>query len=69
MCRRAFDFDAALYWICNPNDLFFTLHSSDAKTWEYAKINLGNLYSTAPPIEDFYLWQDERVIDECYWYG
>ena len=34
-----------------------------------ATLNLDQLYSERPPIEDFYAWRDERVIDECLWYG
>jgi len=30
---------------------------------------MGNLYSEAPPLEDFYAWRDVRVLDECNWYG
>mmetsp|Transcript_13669 Transcript_13669/g.31178 ORF Transcript_13669/g.31178 Transcript_13669/m.31178 type:complete len:568 (+) Transcript_13669:132-1835(+) len=40
-----------------------------AKTWEEATINLQQLYSNAPPLSDFLLWRDERVLDECYWYS
>ena len=40
-----------------------------AKTWEEATVNLQQLYSNAPPLSDFLLWRDERVLDECYWYS
>mmetsp|Transcript_35051 Transcript_35051/g.73945 ORF Transcript_35051/g.73945 Transcript_35051/m.73945 type:complete len:524 (+) Transcript_35051:2-1573(+) len=40
-----------------------------AKTWEDATLNTDNLYSERPPIEDFFEWRDERVLEECYWYG
>jgi len=40
-----------------------------AKTWEDASLNLENLYSGAPPIEDFFAWRDWRVMEECHWYG
>mmetsp|Transcript_10017 Transcript_10017/g.18259 ORF Transcript_10017/g.18259 Transcript_10017/m.18259 type:complete len:596 (+) Transcript_10017:38-1825(+) len=40
-----------------------------AKTWEQANEHLGNLYTEAPPLEDFYAWRDKRVLDECNWYG
>lgn len=41
----------------------------DAKTWEEASLNLMNLYSNRAPIEDFFVWRDERVMEECHWYG
>jgi len=28
-----------------------------------------NLYSERAPINDFYVWRDERVLDEIDWYG
>jgi len=40
-----------------------------AKTWEEANVHLGTLYSESPPIEDFFVWRDLRVMDECHWYG
>mmetsp|Transcript_6524 Transcript_6524/g.10697 ORF Transcript_6524/g.10697 Transcript_6524/m.10697 type:complete len:393 (-) Transcript_6524:127-1305(-) len=40
-----------------------------AKTWHEANEHLGNLYTEAPPLEDFYAWRDKRVLDECNWYG
>lgn len=40
-----------------------------AKTFEQAYEKIGNLYAERPPIEDFYVWRDERVMDEIHWYG
>ncbi|KAL7544139.1 hypothetical protein ACHAWF_007522 [Thalassiosira exigua] len=40
-----------------------------AKTWEEATLNLDQLYSERPPIEDFLIWRDMRVVEECHWYG
>ena len=40
-----------------------------AKTWEEASTNLDNLYSNPPPMEDFLVWRDERVMEEVAWYG
>jgi len=40
-----------------------------AKTWEEATINLDDLYSEQPPLEDFLAWRDLRVMEECHWYG
>lgn len=52
--------------------LFFVIRTYvkiDAKTWEEASINLMNLYSNQAPIEDFFVWRDERVMEEVHWYG
>ena len=38
-----------------------------AKTWDEATLNLDNLYSERPPMEDFLEWRDLRVMDEIYW--
>jgi len=40
-----------------------------AKTWEEATLLLDDLYAARPPIEDFLEWRDERVLEECHWYG
>lgn len=40
-----------------------------AKTWDDANEYLENLYNERPPIEDFYAWRDDRVMDEAHWYG
>lgn len=40
-----------------------------AKTWEEASVNLLNLYQERPPLDDFRLWRDLRVMDEVHWYG
>ena len=40
-----------------------------AKTFDEATERIGNLYSERPPVEDFYQWRDERVLDEIHWYG
>jgi len=40
-----------------------------AKTWDVATENLENLYAERPPMEDFLIWRDLRVIDEIDWYG
>ncbi len=40
-----------------------------AKTWEEASVNLQNLYNARPPMEDFLVWRDIRVIEEAHWYG
>ena len=40
-----------------------------AKTWDEATLNLDNLYSERPPMEDFLEWRDLRVMDEIQWYG
>jgi len=38
-----------------------------AKTWDEATLNLDNLYSERPPMEDFLEWRDLRVFDEIQW--
>lgn len=40
-----------------------------AATWEVATDNMMNLYGERAPIDEFYLWRDDRVLDECHWYG
>jgi len=40
-----------------------------AKTFEEASLNIDNLYAERPPPEDFFIWRDERVLEEIYWYG
>ncbi|KAL7527898.1 hypothetical protein ACHAXR_005050 [Thalassiosira sp. AJA248-18] len=40
-----------------------------AKTWEEATLLLDDLYGERPPMEDFLEWRDERVMEECHWYG
>jgi len=40
-----------------------------AKTWADSFENIPNLYSARPPLEDFLVWRDLRVIDEIHWYG
>ena len=40
-----------------------------AKTWDEATLNLDNLYSERPPVDDFLEWRDLRVLDEIQWYG
>lgn len=40
-----------------------------AKTWHQANEHLGNLYQERPPLEDFLVWRDLRVMDEVHWYG
>ncbi len=39
-----------------------------AKTFDQAYEKIGNLYAERPPIEDFFVWRDERVMDEIHWY-
>ena len=36
---------------------------------EAAANNLANLYSEAPPLEDWLGWRDLRVLEEIQWYG
>mmetsp|Transcript_10024 Transcript_10024/g.18277 ORF Transcript_10024/g.18277 Transcript_10024/m.18277 type:complete len:339 (+) Transcript_10024:816-1832(+) len=36
---------------------------------EVASLNLDELYGERAPLEDFFLWRDEKVMDEIYWYG
>ena len=38
-------------------------------TWEDATLFLDRLYSERPPLSDFLVWRDERVLDEVDWYG
>lgn len=40
-----------------------------AKTWDEATLNLDNLYTQRPPLDDYLEWRDLRVIDEIHWYG
>ena len=40
-----------------------------AKTWVDAFEKIPNLYQERPPLEDFRIWRDERVMDEVHWYG
>lgn len=40
-----------------------------AKTFEDAFERISNLYAERPPLEDFLVWRDERVMDEIHWYG
>merc|ERR1740124_260832 len=40
-----------------------------AKTFEEATVKIDNLYASRPPLEDFYKWRDERVLQEIHWYG
>mmetsp|Transcript_3245 Transcript_3245/g.4737 ORF Transcript_3245/g.4737 Transcript_3245/m.4737 type:complete len:430 (+) Transcript_3245:188-1477(+) len=40
-----------------------------AKTFEEAYERLDQLYAERPPRSDFYVWRDERVMDEIHWYG
>ena len=40
-----------------------------AKTWAEATDRLDNLYRSRPPIEDWFVWRDLRVMDEIKWYG
>ena len=40
-----------------------------AKTFEEATVKIDNLYASRPPLEDFYKWRDERVLQEINWYG
>ena len=32
-------------------------------------MNLENLYAERAPIEAFFPWRDDRVMDEVHWYG
>mmetsp|Transcript_379 Transcript_379/g.816 ORF Transcript_379/g.816 Transcript_379/m.816 type:complete len:508 (-) Transcript_379:146-1669(-) len=36
---------------------------------EVASLDLDVLYGERAPLEDFFLWRDEKVMDEIYWYG
>lgn len=36
---------------------------------ETAANNLANIYSEAPPLEDWLAWRDLRVQEEVHWYG
>jgi len=40
-----------------------------AKTWDVANLYLEELYSSRAPIGDFFIWRDDRVMDEVHWYG
>jgi len=40
-----------------------------AKTWDEATLLLSQLYFERPPLEDFLVWRDLRVMDEAHWYG
>jgi hypothetical protein len=40
-----------------------------AKTFEEAYENLANLYAERPPLNDFLVWRELRVMDEIHWYG
>lgn len=57
-------------YFCAPH-LTFSSHSyfKDAKSWEEASLNLHKLYAERAPIEAFFPWRDDRVIDEILWYG
>ena len=37
--------------------------------FDEAYVNLHKLYAERPPLEDFLVWRDERVLDEIHWYG
>ena len=41
----------------------------DIAFYKTAQLNAENLYKNRPPLEDFYVWRDERVMEECLWYG
>ena len=40
-----------------------------ATTFADASLNLHKLYAERPPLEDFLVWRDDRVLDEIHWYG
>ena len=48
---------------------YFKTLSRYAKTWADAFELIPNLYQQRPPLEDFRIWRDERVMDEVQWYG
>ena len=39
-----------------------------AKTWADALEKMANLYQDRPPMEDWIVWREERVIDKIDWY-
>ena len=60
----------------SPSFFFFRVEYHDilwdigfAETYEDAFQRIENLYVERPPLEDFLLWRDLRVIDEISWYG